>query len=408
MVLHDCHAEVLAVRALNYWLINECSTVIQQEQQNTASELNQINKRTPFVRRRLSTESPSMTPPFEIHPDVKIYMYSTCAPCGDCSMELCMADQEDPTPWVIPPAVDESNDQSVLLDGRAHFSILGVVRRKPCRADAEPTLSKSCSDKLALRQVTSLLSYPANLLLTPTSGAYITALVLPEEEISRVGCERAFGGGPTGRMRPLVGQTFPATDASNAEIGYCFRPFEILSVPMDIVMSRWPFGKYRSGIANKTPKASKPGNISAVWIASPSSLKPYQICSTSYNDYKPRISPESTAVVECIIGGAKQGSKLMSMSLRGASVLSRVKMWNIVHDIYTRISDEDIRWQDILESRSYSDLKRKHSKFPWLVARSLAAEEARRVLKPWIRNSGDENWCREDIIALGQENKKRK
>ncbi|EED20076.1 tRNA-specific adenosine deaminase, putative [Talaromyces stipitatus ATCC 10500] len=392
MVLHDCHAEVLVVRALNYWLINECSAIIQQEQQDAASGRDQIKPKIPFVRRRVNTASHDMDPPFEIHPDVKIYMYSTCAPCGDCSMELCMAEQEDPTPWVISPATYEKGDQPILLDGRAHFSVLGVVRRKPCRADAEPTLSKSCSDKLALRQVTSLLSYPANIQIAPTSSAYIAALILPEEEISQVGCERAFGGGPTGRMRALVGQTFPATDASNSDIDYRFRPFEILPVPMDIVVPRWPFGKFRSDLANKAGKASKPGNISAVWIASPSSLEPYQVCHTSQTEYKPRISPESTAVVECIIGGVKQGSKLKSMSLRGASVLSRVKMWDIVHETCTRIGGEDSRWQDILESRSYSDLKRNHSRFPWLVARSLAAKEAKNVLKPWIPNSGDGDW----------------
>lgn len=403
MVLHDCHAEVLAVRALNYWLINECSTVIQQEQQDTVSGSSQINEKTPFVRRRVNTESNDLSPPFEIHSDVKIYMYSTCAPCGDCSMELCMAEQEDATPWVVQPAADEEIDQQILLDGRAHFSILGAVRRKPSRADAEPTLSKSCSDKLALRQVTSLLSYPASLLIAPTSSAYITALVLPEEEISQAGCERAFGDGPTGRMRALVDQT------SNAEVEYRFRPFEISSVPMDVVKPRWPFGKYRSDVARE---ASKPGNISAVWIATASSLEPYQVSDMSRIDYNPRISPESTAVVECIIGGAKQGSKLKSMSLRGASVLSRVKMWNSVHDICTGMKGEDARWQNVLESKSYSDFKKQNSdakaRLSWLVARSLATKEAKHVLKPWIPNRGDEEWCREDILALALENKKRK
>lgn len=405
MVLHDCHAEVLAVRALNYWLINECSALIQQEQ-NDAAGFCQINGKTPFVRRRVNKRSNDMTPLFEIHPDVKTYMYSTCAPCGDCSMELCMAEQEDATPWVVPPAADVKEDQQVLLEGRAHFSILGVVRRKPCRADAEPTMSKSCTDKLALRQVTSLLSYHASLLIAPTSSAYITALVLPEEEISRVGCERAFGGGPTGRMRALVNQTFPVW---NADFEYRFRPFEVLSVPMDIVKPRWPFGKYRSDIARK---ASKPGNISALWIASASSLKPYQVNNMSCIEYKPRISPESTAVVECIISGAKQGSKLKSMSLRGASVLSRVKMWNLVHEICTETRGEDLHRQDILESKSYSDFKNKSSDandgLPWLMARSLAAKEAKNVLKPWIPNCKDEGWCREDILDLAQENKKRK
>ncbi|EEA27591.1 tRNA-specific adenosine deaminase, putative [Talaromyces marneffei ATCC 18224] len=401
MVLHDCHAEVLSIRALNYWLINECATLIQQEQQDPVSCSSQTNEKTPFVRRRGNKGLTGMNPPFEIHPDAKIYMYLTCAPCGDCSMELCMAEQEDATPWIVPPTADVKDDQPVLLDGRAHFSILGVVRRKPCRADAESTLSKSCSDKLALRQVTSLLSYPASLLIAPTSSAYITALVLPEEEISQVGYERAFGGGPTGRMRALVGRTFPAS-ATNVE--YRFRPFNILSVSMDIIKPMWPFGKYRSDIARK---ASKPGNISAVWIASASLLKPYQVCDTTPIEHKLRISPESTAVVECIIGGVKQGSKLKSMSLRGASVLSRVKMWSLVHEICTELRGEASSWQDILDSKSYSDFKKGKSDaeagLPWLIARSLAAKEAKHALKPWIPNHGDEEWSplpRRQLVGL--------
>lgn len=403
MVLHDCHAEVLAVRALNYWLINECSTVIQQGHQYVESVSSQINKKTPFVRRRVTTGSHDMSAPFEINPDVKIYMYSTCAPCGDCSMELCMAEQEDATPWAIPPAADVKEDQQILLDGRAHFSILGVVRRKPGRADAEPTFSKSCTDKLTLRQVTSILSYPASLLIAPTKSAYITALVLPEEEISQTGCERAFGGGPTGRMRALVGQTF---SAPNADVEYHFQPFEVLSVSMDIVKPLWLFGKYRSDVARR---ASKPGNISAIWIASASSLKPYQVNDMSRTEYIPRMNPESTTVVECIIGGVKQGSKLKSVSLRGASVLSRVKMWSLVHEICTGIKGEDLRWQAILESENYRDFKNKSIEgLPWLVARSLAAKEAKHVLKPWLPNRGDEEWGREDALARARENRKRK
>ncbi|OKL60758.1 hypothetical protein UA08_04180 [Talaromyces atroroseus] len=411
LVLHDCHAEVLAIRALNYWLINECLSVLKPEQQD-------FEKR-PFVRRRVENELHNASPPFEICPDINIYMYSTCAPCGDASMELCMAEQEDSTPWVVPPAPapaptdDETNDetkekdqQQILLDGRAYFSVLGVVRRKPSRADAERTLSKSCSDKLALRQVISLLSYPASILIEPTSSAYITALILPEEEISQAGCARAFGGGPTGRMKDLVGRVLPPpqTAASpNTQLEYRFRPFEIMSVPMDTVKVRWPYGKYRSdNTANKTKKASnKPSNLSAVWIASASSLNPYQVCyDVPTAEYKPRVSPQSTAVLECITGGIKQGGQLKSMTLRGASVLSRVKMWNLLHEVIAHVTGEEGK----IESSSYAEFK---WNFPWLVARSLAMDEAKHVLSPWIPNSGDETWCREEVLALAQEKKKK-
>lgn len=141
-------------------------------------------------------------------------------------------------------------------------------------------------------------------------------------------------------------------------------------------------------------------------------LQPYQISDMKSIEYKPRISTESTAVVESIIGGVKQGSKPKSMSLRGASVLSRVRMWNLLHEICTRTSGEGARWRGLIESKSYSDFKNNGTDvkagLPWLVARSLAAKEAKHVLKPWIPNRGDEEWCREDILALTAENKKRK
>lgn len=334
-------------------------------------------------------------------------MYSTCAPCGDASMELCMAEQEDSTPWTVPPP-DETKDQPTLLDGRAYFSVLGVVRRKPSRADAERTLSKSCSDKLALRQVTSALSYSASILIAPTSSAYITALVLPEEEISPEGCARSFGGGPTGRMKDLVGRALPQAASPNTPFKYHFRPFEIIPVPMETVKARWEFGKYRSDAANHQKKASnnnKPGNVSAVWIASASSLKPYHICGDSQIEFTPKISPNSTAVLECLTGGVKQGSQLKSITLRGASVLSRVKMWNLIRDILPRVAIQQRQWQEAIESSTYAEFK---GRFPWLVSRSLAMVEAKRVLSPWIPNCGDENWCREEVIALAQEKQKRK
>ena len=113
-------------------------------------------------------------------------------------MELTMAAQDDASPWPTPdyaPASAASSDAT--LPGRAYFSQLGIVRRKPARGDAPPTLSKSCSDKIALKQSTSLLSSLAALLVDP-KGAYIDTLVLPLSQYSSTACERAFAA--SGRM----------------------------------------------------------------------------------------------------------------------------------------------------------------------------------------------------------------
>lgn len=123
-------------------------------------------------------------------------------------MELIMAAQEDDSPWQLPCSTSADKQPNPLeaetaLPGRAYFSQLGIVRRKPARGDAPPTLSKSCSDKIALKQCTSLLSSLASLLVHP-ANAYIDTLVLPESQYSAVACERAFSG--TGRMKSLVGK----------------------------------------------------------------------------------------------------------------------------------------------------------------------------------------------------------
>ncbi|KAL1971142.1 hypothetical protein VTN77DRAFT_93 [Rasamsonia byssochlamydoides] len=460
LVLHDCHAEILALRAFNYWVLNECHSVILREQQEKSS------RSSPFVRRRSGQTCPHEShswPPFEICPDIRIYMYCTCAPCGDASMELCMAAQEDPTPWAVTPkpeltTVEEGMTSATqnLLDGRAHFSILGVVRRKPARADAEATLSKSCSDKLALRQVTSLLSYPASLLVAPTENAYLAGLILPEEEISRVACDRAFGAGPTGRMRKLAGRWW--RERPDEKYGYRFRPFEVLSVPTKTVEALWPYGKPKSDIPGASTKgrkknSNKPSNISAVWVTAPSSAAaPFQVRSSSENEttkHKLR-SATTTGIVETIINGVKQGNQVASVTARGASVLCRAKMWSFLREIIKTASSsaaaddnviaddkEDpstiltanekhtftLPWRAILEAKSYGQFKRpeespedscpsiptplKPQLSTQLKLRRLAMQDAKRVLQPWIPNRGDEDWNVLEVLVAEPKDKNR-
>ena len=118
-VLHDWHAETLAIRAFNRFLLQECyqiasgasytSAVLQWRQTSELSENHNV-------------------PPFSIRQNLRLMMYCSEAPCGDASMELVMEAQDDPTPWPVPAALEGST--SALL-GRGFFSELGVVRRKP-------------------------------------------------------------------------------------------------------------------------------------------------------------------------------------------------------------------------------------------------------------------------------------
>ena len=121
-VLHDWHAEILAIRAFNHFLLQEAYLLA-----STSTYISCI------LRRRESGDPTAPIPcsqRYSLHEDLKIVMYSSEAPCGDASMELVMETQDDATPWpVVPP--NENGKQTLL--GRGSFSQLGVVRRKPCK-----------------------------------------------------------------------------------------------------------------------------------------------------------------------------------------------------------------------------------------------------------------------------------
>ena len=123
VVLHDWHAEALAIRAFSRFLVDECAGIVS-------------GRESDFVRLREQHElSPTSFQPFAIRDHVQIHMYCSEAPCGDASMELTMEAQEDATPWALPPkAADEASEivgDAAVLRGRGYFSELGIVRRKP-------------------------------------------------------------------------------------------------------------------------------------------------------------------------------------------------------------------------------------------------------------------------------------
>ncbi|RJE17624.1 tRNA-specific adenosine deaminase [Aspergillus sclerotialis] len=417
------------MRTFNYWLLSECHSVLSQERHFSASaDATKNHEFSTFIRRRhtpnISNEmgdihTKSELPPFELNPDISIYLYSTSAPCGDASMELCMAAQEDSTPWEIPSASEPGTE---LLDGRAHFSRLGVVRRKPARMDADPTRSKSCSDKLALRQVSSLLSYQTSLLVAPTANAYLAGLVLPEGEISRVGCERSFG--ELGRMKALNGVVWPREAGEG--YGYRFRPFKVLSIPDSQFNELWAFGK--DPITARTiespssgpAKKSKPSNVSAIWVRASSGAESVPV--DNGTKILPSLRGSRTGLYETIINGVRQGSRASSPGPRGASALSRAKLWGLVRDVLLlpmvglavgkdntveggnespvgsgclaayEEGDGGFR-KRILEASTYGELKKALIGVEgWIGARNDAIQDAKKVLKGWIPNSGDEGW----------------
>ena len=125
-VLHDWHAEILSIRGLNHFLIEECHRLC-----------NSPKHASRFIRWRDEHEIDSARglQPFTIRESVKIQMYCSEAPCGDASMELTMSNQQDATPWVVVTSSNDHGDRPEPLKGRGSFSELGIVRRKPCEAN---------------------------------------------------------------------------------------------------------------------------------------------------------------------------------------------------------------------------------------------------------------------------------
>ncbi|KAG9236093.1 adenosine deaminase/editase [Amylocarpus encephaloides] len=320
VTLHDWHAEILTIRSFNHFILRECQAVLEAEKFDSE-----------YVRRRDEQErTESHFQPFALKDGIAIHMYCSEAPCGDVSMELTMAAQEDATPWPAP------NLDEPLLQGRGYFSNLGITRRKPSRPDAPPTLSKSCTDKLALKQGTSLLSSLTSLLVSP-ENMYITSLVLPSSQLSTIAVERAFS--TSGRLSALKGRDWGS--------GYAFKPFRVLGTEREFAYSR----------RQTSAKEFVPSNLASSW------------------------TPHGN---ETVIGGTVQGRK--QFDVRGASRVCKRRMWRLAAEIGGKAMLPLL--EKCLAGGSYAGVKNgellRHRKF--------VKEDVRKVMGGWLRNEDGEDF----------------
>ncbi|KDQ64964.1 hypothetical protein JAAARDRAFT_28624 [Jaapia argillacea MUCL 33604] len=174
--LHDSHAEVLARRGAIRWFVEEV-----QRYAGTGS--------SDWIERVEGDK-------FDLKPHVKMYMYVSTVPCGDASTRY-LASSQDPTmstlksstPWAPLPPNTPSR-------GRDNYSLHGVLRTKPGRADSPPTVCMSCSDKIAMWGVMGIQGALASSFLNPV---YVSGVIVGEveeglREVVREDCERAFWG----------------------------------------------------------------------------------------------------------------------------------------------------------------------------------------------------------------------
>ena len=263
-VLHDTHAEILALRGFNHYILSSCLRILNRRNRHKVrsqegeggvrrTRADVCKKTTEGImddqdqddddHGEILTVGPrpsgndnkknAWAPIFRLKEDISLHMYTSDCPCGDASMELVMAAQEDATPWpvstpapvqlslgapyssCIPESPGAKNNNGPYLPsdshpppkqvqklppaphdlpGRSNFSLLSIVRRKPSRGDAPPTMSKSCTDKLSQKQCVSILSSLTSLFVRP-EGMYLASLVMPAEQhgvCATSGCKRAF------------------------------------------------------------------------------------------------------------------------------------------------------------------------------------------------------------------------
>lgn len=354
--LHDWHAEVLAIRAFNRFLFDECADLAA----GTLGQGSAWLKWRTAAGGNGDVEEPSRQP-FKLRDDVSIHMFVSEAPCGDASMELTMAKQEDPTPWSSSPAPmpdgmdgDASHPESsseiplAPMHGRGHFDQLGKVRRKPSRPDAPSTLSKSCSDKLALKQCTGLFSALTAQLVWP-ENVYLKSLILPESEYVPEACQRAFG--TSGRMAPLTEKSVQEGWKKN---GFSFKPFNVQTTSREFEYSRRHIMR-DSNASGLEPVAS---NRSCV--------------------YTPRRS-------EVLINGVLEGRRWYDP--HGASMVSRQSMWKSALGMAATLGVPALSY--LTMKCCYGEMKSSGI----LESRETVKADARRLaLKGWVKNTGDDAW----------------
>jgi tRNA-specific adenosine deaminase 1 len=77
VAIHDWHAEVLAIRTLNRYLLDECQSIVDSKHDGSGA-----------ILQRNEDRHEEYTTPFRIRDDVKFHMYCSEAPCKLFSLLL--------------------------------------------------------------------------------------------------------------------------------------------------------------------------------------------------------------------------------------------------------------------------------------------------------------------------------
>ncbi|SJL01552.1 uncharacterized protein ARMOST_04874 [Armillaria ostoyae] len=169
--LHDNHAEVLARRGAIRWCMEE---ILRQ----TASD---------WLVCRTSGK-------YALRDGVALNLYISTVPCGDASTRFLAAFQDEEMALLKDSTVRKPADPATAARGRDGYSLYGVLRTKPGRADSLPTQSMSCSDKIALWNVLGIQGALGSQFLFPLCITNIVVGEVPPSmrEMVLEDCNRAL------------------------------------------------------------------------------------------------------------------------------------------------------------------------------------------------------------------------
>ncbi|KAF9500181.1 adenosine deaminase/editase [Pleurotus eryngii] len=175
-VLHDSHAEVLARRGAVRWFLEEAIRLYE------GTESKWIVRSDGGV--------------FQLKDEVVVRFYVSTLPCGDASTRYLALTQDEVMATLKNSSERTITDSYAAARGRDNYSLYGVLRTKPGRADSPPSTAMSCSDKIARWNV---LGFQGALASRLFNSLYISEIIIgdiPSELQTgiRADCDRAFWG----------------------------------------------------------------------------------------------------------------------------------------------------------------------------------------------------------------------